>query len=92
MTRTPAHQLNLFNAPKPSAAEPLPPDPDFARKHLGLLLRTIEMAEALPWSPPQTRTWEILFPQIAQALPEGERQEMCDAFAEHLARLRALMS
>jgi hypothetical protein len=87
MTRAQTDQLNLFEPPK-SAAEPPPPDPDFARKHLGRLLRTIEVAEAMPWSPPQTRTWEALFPQIALALPEDERREMCDAFAAHLARLR----
>jgi len=88
MPRAQTDQLSLFDAPKPAAADPPPPDPDFARKHLGRLLRTIEVAEALPWSAPQTRTWETLFPQIAQALPENERKEMCDAFAAHLARLR----
>ena len=89
MPRTQPDQLNLFDAPAPAAAEPSPPDADFARKHLGRLLRTVEAAEVLPWSAPQTRTWETLFPQVAQALPEAEREELCDAFATHLARLRA---
>jgi hypothetical protein len=88
MSRADASQLNLFEAP-PTAAEPPPPDPDFARKHLGRLLRLARRAERLPWSPSETRTWEKLFPQLAQSLPEEERREMCEAFAAELARLRA---
>ena len=88
MSRANASQLNLFDAPR-TAPEPPPPDPDFARKHLGFLLRQARRAERMPWSPTQTRTWETLFPQLAQCLPEEERREMCEAFSAELARLRA---
>ena len=88
MSRANASQLNLFEAPGP-AIEPPPPDPDFARKHLTRLLRLAQRAERMPWSPSETRTWETLFPQLAQSLPEEERREMCEGFAAELARLRA---
>lgn len=88
MSRATASQLNLFEAPAP-VVEPAAPDPDFARKHLGRLLRLARRAERMPWSPSETRSWEQLFPQLAVALPPEERQDLCAAFAAELARLRA---
>ena len=88
MSRAAASQLNLFEAPR-QAAEPPPPDPDFARKHLTRLLRLVRRAERMPWSASETLTWETLFPQLAEALPSEERREMCEAFTAELVRLRA---
>ena len=88
MSRAAASQLNLFEAPR-QTAEPPPPDPDFARKHLARLLRLVRRAERMPWSATETLTWETLFPQLAEALPHEEGTEMCQAFATELARLRA---
>ena len=88
MPRAAANQPGLFDAPV-RAAEPPPPDPDFARKHLNWLLRTAERAERMPWSPSKTQMWETLFPQLAASLPPQEAGEMCEAFATELARLRA---
>ena len=86
-SRAPSSQLDLFTSPIRGA--PPPPDPDFARKNLHRLLRQVQRAERLPWHPAQARVWEDLFPQLAQALPPEEGQDLCAAFAAELARLRA---
>lgn len=81
-------QLNLFTPAQP-VVERRPTDPAFARKHLNRLLREAKAAERMPWSPPDTRQWRTLFPQLAQVLPAEEAQELCAAFEAELSRLEA---
>lgn len=89
MSRAASPQLGLFDAPRP-VPTPAPPDPDFARKHLKHLLRTVRAAEVLPWSPARTASWEALFPQLAKALPSDEGRALVEAFTNELARLRSV--
>ena len=88
MSRSNASQMHLFEVFAPEIEAPAP-DPEFARKHLTRLLRLAQRAERMPWSPSETATWETLFPELSQSLPEDEGQVMCAAFAAELARLRA---
>lgn len=81
-------QMNLFQAERP-VAEPRPSNPDFVRRHLNRLLRTARGAERMPWSPSEAESWRALFPQLAEALPPEERQELNEAFESELDRLKA---
>lgn len=83
-----ASQAGLFDAPAPSPSAPPPPDPVFARKQLIALLRTLHAAEFMPWPDFETRKWERLFPQLAEALPSEEAEQMVAEFHRHIARLQ----
>jgi len=84
----PARQPSLFDAPAPRPVAP-PPDPAFARKQLIAVLRTLHAAEVMPWPDYETRKWERLFPQLAEALPADESQTLLTEFQRHISRLTA---
>lgn len=79
-------QLPLFAARE--AIPRRPPDPAFIRKHLLRLLRIVRAADRLPWSEPETRNWEKLFPELSQVLPPEEGAQLRADFAAEVARLR----
>lgn len=83
----PAPQPSLFDAPAPRPVAPPPPDPVFARKQLIAVLRTLHAAEVMPWPEFETRKWERLFPQLAEALPRDEADQLFGEFRRHLDRL-----
>lgn len=62
--------------------------PSEARARLLKLLAQARAAAALPWSERDTRKWEILFPQMAEWLPDDEANQLCFEFAQELERLR----
>jgi hypothetical protein len=80
-------QLSFFDSPRPTP-EKRPPNPEYIRKHLNRLLRLARNAERLPWSEPETRSWEKLFPELALLLPPEEGEALRSAFAIELERLR----
>jgi hypothetical protein len=79
-------QANLFDDVSP---QPVGPSPDVIRKRLDALLATARAAERIPWDPQRANVNAILFRQMANWLPEDERDSMCAAFARELERLRA---
>ena len=62
--------------------------PAEARRRLLKMLSEARAAECLPWSEKETRTLEILFPQMAGWLPDDERDQLCFEFAREIDRLR----
>jgi hypothetical protein len=78
-------QPGLFDTePPPSYA----PDPEDIRKRLHDLLTTARNARQMPWDPQRERVNATLFHQMANWLPEQERDSLREAFAQELARLR----
>lgn len=79
-------QANLFDDVPP---QPTGPSPEVIRKRLDALLATARAAERMPWDPQRANVNAVLFRQMANWLPEDERDFMRAAFAYELERLRA---
>ncbi len=77
-------QMSLFAEP---VRAPAPVDADFVRRHLTALLRLAQTAEILPWSAAEAASWEKLFAELVDALPDGEGEKLHAAFKAELARL-----
>jgi hypothetical protein len=82
-----AGQADLFPeaTPQPGRIVDFPAE---ARRRLLKMLAEARAAERLPWSEKETRTLEILFPQMAGWLPDDERDQLCFEFAQQIERLR----
>jgi len=59
-----------------------------ARKRLVKLLAQAKSAETLPWSERELQKWQILFPQMAEWLPDDEADQLRFEFAVEIERLR----
>jgi hypothetical protein len=77
-------QMPLFAAEQPPQAAA---DPEFVRRPLTYLLRLAQTAERLPWSEAQTASWEKLFRDLVDDLPEGH--ELQASFENEIKRLRS---
>ncbi|MGV3511263.1 MAG: hypothetical protein ACO1OX_04580 [Novosphingobium sp.] len=64
------------------------PDPERVREKLQSLLATAKAAETLPWPERKARVWRIVFPQMANWLPEEEAEQLRFEFAKELERLK----
>ncbi len=83
-------QADLFSAGRPAPApQPEIPAPDAIRLRLLAVLAEAQEASKMPWEPPYDRTQEIVFHNMANWLPEVERDELRQAFATEMARLRS---
>lgn len=60
---------------------------DTVRAKMLLLLDTARNAEAMPWPPRKVKIYETIFPQMANWLPEEERNQLCFEFAQEIERL-----
>lgn len=80
-------QRDLFPDPVPQPGR-IVDFPAEARRRLLKMLAEARAAERLPWSEKETRTLEILFPQMAGWLPEEEAQQLCFEFAREIERLK----
>lgn len=73
----------------PHASQPdIAPDPDRVRRRLGALLDKARNAQSMPWSARDAGMWEIVFPQMANWLPDDEANQLRFAFAQELERLK----
>lgn len=63
------------------------PDPADIRRRLTGLLEKARNAATLPWTERDARMWRIVFPNMANWLPEQEANELRAAFAEEMRRL-----
>lgn len=79
-------QPDLFAAGVPPVRLPTAED---IRPKLRAMLETACSASRMPWDAQQARINEILFPQMANWLPEAERDDLRACFVRELARLRA---
>lgn len=64
------------------------PSPDRVRRRLAGLLEKARNAESMPWSERDAGMWEIVFPQMANWLPEDEASQLCFEFAREIQRLK----
>lgn len=70
---------------------PLPshlPDPDDIRRRLHGLLAKARQAESMPWDERKARMWQIVFPQMANWLPDDEANQLRFEFAQEIERLK----
>ena len=80
-------QADLF-AGAPAQPRKVIDFPDEARRRLTRVLIEARSAETLPWSEREAGKWEILFPQMAEWLPDDEANQLCFEFSQELERLR----
>ena len=79
-------QPDLFDG---APVRPAGPSPEAIRKRLDALLATAREAERMPWDTRRARVNELLFHQMANWLPEADRDALRAAFVHELCRLRA---
>jgi hypothetical protein len=65
------------------------PDPEKVRRRLRGLIEKARSAEKMPWSERDARMWQIVFPNMANWLPDGEAEQLRFEFAREMERLRA---
>ena len=64
------------------------PDPEKVRQRLLALLEKARSAERMPWPEREARTWQIVFPNMANWLPEDEAEQLRFEFAREMERLQ----
>jgi len=64
-------------------------DPDKVRIRLHRILAEARAASAMPWSEDRLGYHQLVFPQMARALPPEEAAQLCFAFEEEIKRLIA---
>ncbi len=85
-------QASLFGEaenliPHPEQAS-VSPDPERVRAKLHALLETARAADRMPWDVRKAGMWQIVFPQMANWLPEAERDRLRMEFAREIERLK----
>lgn len=65
------------------------PDPVDVRRRLHAALDKARSADRLPWSRKDAESWRIVFPQMANWLPDDEADQLRFAFAQEIERLLA---
>jgi hypothetical protein len=84
---TTMRQGDLFAA-RASSIPPETPDPIAIRARLHALLALVRGACEMPWEPSRARVQEHLFINMASWLPQEEREDLRQAFAAEMRRLR----
>ena len=64
------------------------PDPVRVREKLLTLLETARQADRMPWDQRKASMWQIVFPQMANWLPDDERDQLRFEFAQEIERLK----
>lgn len=87
------NQLSMFDdgegrIPHPEAPSMLP-DPVEIRAKLTSLLETARKADLMPWPEKKARVWQIVFPNMANWLPEDEAAQLRFEFAQEMERLKS---
>ncbi len=65
------------------------PDPEKVRQRLKALLEKARSAQKMPWSERDARMWQIVFPNMANWLPDDEAEQLRVEFAREMERLKA---
>ncbi len=63
------------------------PDPEKVRHRLRALIEKARSAEKMPWSQRDARMWQIVFPNMANWLPQDEAEQLRFEFAREMERL-----
>ena len=62
------------------------PDLSAVRERLNGALEELRTAECFPWTQQQLRSWQHVFRNMANWLPEAERREIQDEFVKEVNR------
>lgn len=76
---------NRMSSPKKSDE----PDPVVIRKRLHAVLAKAKAAETMPWNENDAGVWQLIFPNMANWLPEDEAKQLRFEFAQEMQRLAA---
>lgn len=71
----------------PAPVQRILPDPEKVRRRLRALLEKARSADKMPWPEYEARVWQIVFPNMANWLPEDEAQQLRFEFAREMERL-----
>lgn len=86
------NQLSMFGDGEdrmPHARQPdITPDPNRVRRRLHKVLETARAAPETPWPEKKQRVWSIVFPNMANWLPDDEADQLRFEFAQEIERLR----
>ena len=63
-------------------------DPDRVRRRLHRFLAAAKSAEAMPWPDREARTIQVIFPQMANWLPDEEADQLRFEFEQEIERLK----
>lgn len=73
--------------------DPAQIDPQEVREELNAVLAAAKAARVVaPWDERTHRYHKVVFPQMANWLPEDERNQLCFEFAKEVARIELLMA
>ena len=73
--------------------DPAQIDPQEVREELNAVLAAAKAArDVAPWDERTHRYHKVVFPQMANWLPEDERNQLCFEFAQEVARIELLMA
>jgi hypothetical protein len=64
------------------------PDPEKIRRRLNALLEQARAADRMPWPERDARMWQIVFPNMANWLPDDEAAQLRFEFAREMERLQ----
>ena len=92
-------ELDLFGPSQPGLGledtrpDPTRIDPDEVRQELRALLELAKAArDEAPWDRRTHRYHEVVFPQMANWLPDDEANQLCFEFAKELERIEHLLA
>jgi hypothetical protein len=77
-------QLELFEEP-PKVVRTVPTTEE-VRGRLTAVMETLRATTACPWSDRELARWRLVVPQMADWLPEDEREATCAEFARLVGR------
>jgi hypothetical protein len=81
-------QSELFAPQSTAAPEAVPVTPESVRSKMLLMLDQLRAADHMPWPERKVRINEVIFPQMANWLPEEEAAQLCFAFTREIERLK----
>ena len=90
-SRNPQHSMFGDGDDRMSNPEPVShlPDTEDIRRRLQAVLAQARASDHMPWDERKARMWQTVFPQMANWLPEEERDQLRFEFAQEIERLKA---
>lgn len=82
------NQFDLFARARSRVHVPQRPDPEAIRLRLIGVLEELRATERMPWEPPQLRSWQHVFNNMASWLPAEEGARLRQEFAKEIERLQ----
>ena len=81
-------QFDLFAGTRSASQVPQSPDPEAIRARLLDVLEQLRTTEQMPWKPWQLRSWQHVFHNMANWLPQDERDRLRQEFFTQVERLQ----